>query len=360
MRAEIIRPDELDAGLTEQWRAFQAADRVLGNPFYSPEFTRAVGNARPDARIAVLMDEGSVVGFLPHHKVRPGVAKPIGGQISDYQGVIARAGAVEDPDELLRASGLSCYDFNHAPMSMSVLAGGVFETAKSPYMNLEGGYEGYLSRMTKVAKHTIKQTERRIRKITREVGPIRYVRNDRAPEAWAEFLRMKNESFVRKKSKPVLTIDWVAATLEQLRAIDTPEFSGLLTSIYSGDRLVATHFGMRANGIWAWWFNTYDPTLKAVAPGMINIVEAARRAEEENVHTIDFGKGEQQYKRTLTADAILLGEGSIERTIRPSGLMRQGQKLAIRMAAHIPDERVLSLAKRATRKLVGTSMRLPV
>ena len=360
MRAEVIRPDEIDAGLTEKWRAFQAADRILGNPFYSPEFTRAVGAARDDARVAVLMKEGSVVGFLPHHRVRPGVAKPIGGQINDYHGVIAAAGAVEDPEELLRATGLVCYDFNHAPMSMRLLAGGVYTTDVSPYMDLEGGYEGYLTRLSKVAKHTIKQTERRIRKITREVGPIRYVRNDRAPEAWAEFIRMKNESFVRKKSKTVLDLPWVAATLEQLRAIDTPDFAGLLTSIYSDDRLVATHFGMRANGVWAWWFNTFDPTLKAVAPGMINIVEAARRASEENVHTLDFGKGEQQYKRTLASGSILLGEGSIERSVRPSGLMRQGQKLALRMTARVADERLQSLAMRATRKLVGGSMHLPV
>ncbi len=359
MRGEIIHPRELDSGLTETWRSLQSGNPAIQSPFFAPEFTRAIGRAREDARVAVFSRDGQVVGFLPHHLVQPSVAKPIGGQINDYHGVISAEDAMIDPEAMLRAARLSAYDFNHAPASMTVLAAGAYETSESPIMDLTGGFEGYVSRISKAGKHSMKETERRIRKMTREVGPVRFLRNDRSEAAWAGLLKMKGESFDRKGSKSVLDLPWVLAALDELREIDTPEFAGLLSTVYAGDRLVAAHLGMRSTGVWAWWFNTYDHELRNLAPGLITILEAAKVAEADDVTAIDFGKGEQYYKKAFATDAVPLCEGSIERKLRSPGLMRQAQKLAIRTCARLGDEKWRLLAKRATRKIVGGSVHLP-
>lgn len=359
MRGEIIHPKELDAGLIDTWRALQAANPVIRSPFYAPEFTRAVGAVRDDARVAVLRRDNEIAGFLPHHEVRRGVAKPIGGQINDYHGLVAAEGAFDSADQLLRASSLSAYDFNHAPTAMSLLASGAFSSWSSPYMDLTGGFERYRENASKTRKHTIKETERRIRKMEREVGPVRFERNDRSEAAWSGLLKLKNLSYDRKGTKSVLDIPWVLETLDVLRTIDTPEFSGLLSTVYAGDRLIAAHFGIRSTGVWAWWFNTYDIELRNLAPGIVNIVEAAKICEQEKVVAIDFGKGDQQYKRTLATGCVPLCEGSIERRLRSPGMMRQAQKLALRLAKSIGDQRLQSFAKRATRKVVGGSMHLP-
>lgn len=359
MKAETIRPAELDRGLIETWRAIQKSNPTLRSPFFAPEFAIAIGAARADARVAILSDAGQTIGFLPHHLVAPGLAKPIGGQICDYQGLICAEDAEIDAQALLAAAGLKAYDFNHAPQAMRALASGAFDSAGSPFMDLAGGFDAYLKRLDKPGKHSVKETERRIRKMTREIGPVRFHRNERTEAAWAGLLAMKNASFERKGSKSVLDLPWVAAALEQLRAIDTPEFAGLLSTVYAGDRLVAAHFGMRAAGAWNWWFNTYDFELKNLAPGLINILEAAKIAENEGVEIIDFGRGDQYYKKAFATGETIVCEGSIERSAAAAGVLRQAQRFALKATGRMENQRWRHLAKRAARKLVGGSVHLP-
>src|SRR5215203_5456887 len=49
-RAAVVRPRELGDAETERWRALQATDRELQNPFLSPAFARAVHGDGPSAR----------------------------------------------------------------------------------------------------------------------------------------------------------------------------------------------------------------------------------------------------------------------------------------------------------------------
>ena len=65
MRISVVHPAELGQAEIAQWRSFQYDTPLLANPFLSPDFTIAVGQVRPGARVAVLHDGPDVAGFLP-------------------------------------------------------------------------------------------------------------------------------------------------------------------------------------------------------------------------------------------------------------------------------------------------------
>lgn len=359
LSARVIAPADLTAEDIARWRAFQATDPILQSPFYAPEFAQCVGAARADAFVAVFSRGGAPVAFLPFHRLRGGVGKPIGGPISDYQGLIAAEGFAADAEELLALSGLAAYDFNHAPEAQIWLSAAAVARAPSPRMNLAGGYERYFAGQPKAGRHAIKDTERRMRKLGEDIGPVRFVYDDRSEAAWRALIEMKNASFREMGVASILDVAWVRKALEAIRARSNKEFAGLLSTVYAGDRLVAAHFGMRTSTTWCWWFNAYDKAYSAYAPGLVTILEAARRAEAEGLTTIDFGRGDQPYKRRFANESVFLCEGTVERGNVAAGHLRRIQKACL-AALNRPG---LEEAARFTRRAFGrlaTGMRLPV
>ena len=172
MKAEIVKTQELSPAHIAQWRAFQAGNPAIWNPFFSPEFTLAIGEARSDARVAILLENNEVCGFLPFHLCPTGIGKPIGGPISDYQGVVSAARTIFDGSAILQACGLKAYDFNHAPTAQSALKPGALHLTISPHINLSAGFDAYVTEQSKGSKEHFKKYQRRLRKLEREIGPV--------------------------------------------------------------------------------------------------------------------------------------------------------------------------------------------
>ena len=95
-------PDELGSAEIAAWHSMQRATPSLANPFLSPEFAVAVGRTRPNAQVAILMEGQSITGFFPFERRRLGMGVPIGGWLSQYQGLIHAPGAEWEPRELFR------------------------------------------------------------------------------------------------------------------------------------------------------------------------------------------------------------------------------------------------------------------
>ena len=70
---------EHSARPTQRWTALT----------FGPEFTQAVAAVRGDVEVGVLEERGEPVGFFPFQRSRRNVARPVGGKMSDFQGLIA-------------------------------------------------------------------------------------------------------------------------------------------------------------------------------------------------------------------------------------------------------------------------------
>ena len=81
---------------------------------------------------------------------------------------------------------------------------------------------------------------------------------------------------------------------------------------------------MRTATTWHWWFPTYDVAVDKYSPGLLLLLEMARRASMKGVTRIDLGFGDARYKRAFANFATTLYVGSIEIGTSPAGALRQG------------------------------------
>ena len=359
VRAELIRPQELDAAQIACWRSIVETGNVYRSPFYTPEFTQAVADARDDAFVAVLEDAGERVGFFPFHRVHRDVAKPIGGPISDYHGPVLTQGFDIDPVLLLKACNLASYDFNHLPIAIKKFSDHAYDRSRSPMLDLSNGYDAYADKPSKRIKNELNNTGRRRRKMEREIGPVSFRFHEASEAVYTQFVALKNQQFKALNVQSAFDVPWLAKALDIIRKAQTPTFAGVFSTLHAGDRLMAAHFGMRSKTVLHWWFPTYDREAAAYGSGIILLNEIARSAQQQGFSIIDLGRGEEPYKSRLANSEMQLCEGSIERVATLPGVLRTCQKTLLSAARPLPLGRYEDYPRRVLARLIS-GMRLPL
>lgn len=352
MQHEIIGSSELDDHLTQVWDALLDESADYSSPFFSHGFVSAVGRHRNDLRIAVLRSDGKITGFLPFHLTHGKCAAPVGGQISDYQGVI---GAVTDTgsrgEKLMRNCGLSAYDFNHGLASHPMLSANAFSFSESRRADLRDGFERWKSDVSAQSKQ-LKALTRNKRKIEGELGPLRLVLNDTSEKAWQKFVSWKDKSLRDQGAAGFPGRHWLGDLLQDIRGVDGPRFSGRFSTLYAGDRLVAAHFGMVSHRAWNWWFPTYDPSFSQFSTGLLLLYHCVEEAARMGLDELDFGRGSQLYKMQFGTRSRQLCEGSLERPLSPFGVARAVRKSTQLLANRTMSDQTSSIIRRAGTKIL--------
>lgn len=357
MRRHVLLASELSSDLVTLWKTFCQGAPLYQSPFYWPQFTQAVARARSDVRIAIIEERGDVVGFLPFHLTRSGVGKPIGGQLNDYQGPILAPDSSVEPQVLLDAAGISCYDYNHLPLSFGKLTAEAHTRSISPQMDLSEGYDAFVARKGSSWTRAKKLMRRRYRKTEEQFGPIRFTFHNPEESAYRQHVAMKNALLERVGTRFRIAPDWIGDTLNHLRQMQEPEFLGVMTTLHAGDRLIAAHFGLRSSTIWHFWFSSYDLELYKLGPGINLVDHCAMAAQEHGLSAIDFGRGDADYKLLFADRKIELCEGSISRSGSMARLIRRGARSAVSVAERLPLGRHNSFPGRlAARFLSGVAL----
>lgn len=353
MRGRSLHPAELDADLTGLWKSFCQGNALYRSPFYWPQFTRAVADARDDVRIALFEDRGEVVGFLPYHRTRGGAGKPIGGQLNDYQGPILAPGAMVEPLVLLQAAGLSSYDYNHLPASFGRLAAQASGRSISPQMNLAQGYAAFVARKDAGWTKARREMRRRARKAEQEYGPIRFTFHDPDDALYRRHVAMKNALYQRAGTRFRLRSDWIGEVLAALRHHAEPEFAGVMTTLHAGERLLAAHFGLRTAQVWHWWFPSYDLAASRLGPGISLVDHCAMAAPEHAIELIDFGRGDGHFKLLFADQHVELCEGAITQPGSLAELVRRGTRSLVSAAERLPLGHYGTVPRRAAARFVS-------
>ncbi len=320
----VVRPGELTQAAIDRWRHLQDSDPSLSSPFFSPEFAQAVGLARRDAFVAVIEGDGTM-GFFPFQR-KGRVGKPIGAAICDYQGVILERGVRISARSLLDGCDLDVVDFNHVPAVQPLFRENSFIATSSPYLDVQGGYASYIARRKQGGTQEVHNTLRKLRKLEREVGPLRFVADDESSQAWQKLVEWKNAQYRRSHLVEVLGRTWVADTLATIRKQKSERFGGLLSTLYAGEHLLAVHFGLRSRTVWHYWFPAYDLAFQKYSPGLILLLKMAEHGPSVGIKMIDLGRGESRYKRAFADGEIALCEGSLERAASLIGALRRIRK----------------------------------
>jgi CelD/BcsL family acetyltransferase involved in cellulose biosynthesis len=351
MRVTIVPAAELDPPLLAQWECLQENDARFANPFFRPELTTAVAAVRSDAFVAVLEDAERVAGFFPFHRSRLGVGTPIGGARSNYHGAIVEPGLEWTATELVRACGLSVFDFHHLLAEQQQFLPHCTRTAPSSYVDLSAGFPAYRAARAAAGSEVVPQTERKARKLAREVGPLRFEPLAADPDLLRLLLRWKSDQYRRTGMIDTFALRWNVQLIERIHQTSVPGFAGMLSVLYAGDRVVALLFGLRSRDVWHVWFPAYARELSRYSPGMILMLRMVQASESLGLRLIDFGKDDAVYKSRFGTGSFMVTEGTV---LVPS--LVASARRAQRRAAGAIKGTSLEGPVRAARRLVRTRL----
>jgi CelD/BcsL family acetyltransferase involved in cellulose biosynthesis len=320
MKITTLPAVELTPDLIARWGCWQRADPTLASAFFRPEFTQAVASVRSDVEVAVLEEEGEVAGFFPFQRGRWGIARPVGGRLCDFHGLVAKPGLAWDAEELIRGCGLRGWEFDHVPTSQRGFLPYGYATAHSPFLDLTDGFELY--RKQKAGSDLVQRGLRLGRKLAREVGPLQLDVQSSDPQVFAKLLQWKSAQYRRTRVTDVFSFRWVVQLLERLVRQRHEPFAGWLLALRAGEQLAAVQLMLRSHEVVHDWFSAYNRSLAHYSPGVVLSVEFARIAQRLGICHVDMGRGMTQFKRGMMTGVTELAEGCVafDRTTRISRL----------------------------------------
>lgn len=307
----------------------QRSTDSLANPFLSPEFALAVGRFRPKARVAVLYDGQSIVGFFPFERRALGAGVPVCGWPGTLcQGLVHAPGAEWDPQELLRGCRLSVWQFDHLVAGQKPFERYQAAMAPSPVMDLSDGFTSYHARLTAKSPRFSRDLAKRTRNLARDTDQLHFVAESRDVSVLRTLMAWKSEQYRRIAAIDRFDRPWVVGLLDALHATRGPHVSGRLSVTYAGDQPAAAAFGMRSGPVFAGWFTAYDRRFAKYSPGLIQLMQMAESLAAAGVQTIDLGEGAAAYKERLKTYDIFVASGVVTRRSALSAAHRAGRNAA--------------------------------
>src|SRR5438105_14519266 len=146
----------------------------------------------------------------------------------------------------------------------------------------------------------------------REVGPLHFIAHSPDATLLQKALAWKSRQYLKSDKKDLFALNWTRGLIERLHATQTEDFSGMLSALYAGDKLVAVPMGMRSLTVLHYWFPSYDEEMARYSPGLLLLLKMAEHAPSVGLRVIDLGKGMSLYKERLMNASVMLVSGSVE------------------------------------------------
>jgi CelD/BcsL family acetyltransferase involved in cellulose biosynthesis len=316
MNITVVRPLDLGDAEIKRWRMLQETDPLLGSPFLAPEFAQAVGRFRDNVRVAVVTDGPDVVAFLPYETSGLGIGHPVGFGLTDLQGIIAPPELELDARALLKACGLSVWDFDHLLAHQATFRPYHRVHRVEPIIDLSAGFDVYMDEARRLAPKTHKTIRYKERKLGREVGEVRYTFASHDPADLRRLMAWKSDQYQRTGRTDRFARPWIVRLVEHLHETGF----GVLSVLTAGDRPVSAHFGLRSGTVMAGWFPAYDTEFAKYSPGMIGHLRLAEGAAAHGITEIAMGRGGKEFKEWLKSREIPIAEGRVARFRPGAGL----------------------------------------
>jgi CelD/BcsL family acetyltransferase involved in cellulose biosynthesis len=329
MRVRVISAGELTRDLRDAWTNIQRSRAELSSPYFTPGFVEAAAHCSDGVRIGVLEDGGRPTGFFPFELRTFGVAQPVGGRMSDFQGVIAEPGCDWRAAELVAGCGLRMWKFDHLLTGQTEFAGFVEATRGSPALDLRSGFDGYhAGRKADGSKH-IDRLLYKSRRMRRQLGEVHFEFDSRDLSVLAQIIEWKRAQCRRTGVVDFLAERRNADLLRTIFETRTEGFAWIMSVLRVGERIAAAHFGMRTHDTLHYWFPAYETALGKHSPGEILLAEMIRAAAESGLVHLDLGKGDDQYKEKFCTHMIPVAEGAVA-VSRPMAVLRRVHQLTMR------------------------------
>jgi CelD/BcsL family acetyltransferase involved in cellulose biosynthesis len=312
MRVTLVRPQDLGGEQINCWREFRLANRLLFSPYFAPEFTLAVAAERSNTYVALVEDLESTIGFLPLERIGRSESRPVGGPLSDFQGIVTAPGLRLDPAWVLKSAGLTCWQYDHLVHTDDVWRTHTDTTSTSPYVDLARGYDDYVQQRKAAGTLVFTKTDRYERNFKKKHAELQFAFHCQDVELLNWMIRHKRNQYFRTGEVDVFGFPWTSALLRRLLESPSQDLQVVLAGLYVGGETIAAHYGLRSSGVLHSWFAAYDPAWARFRPGMILLLNILRNCSSQGVNRFDFGKGPEAYKYRFANGVTMLAEGSVD------------------------------------------------
>lgn len=327
-RLRTVPLDALASDEIDTWLALRASNPQLDSPYFHPGFAQAVHAAGLDVTVALAREEtGALTAVLPYHREGT-LLRPAGWPGADFQGPVHAPGTSFRPLALL-SGGVRGFAFDHLVECGTDFQPWVEGRRVSPFVDVSGGLDGYLGRASRSGKDNLRQARRRAARAAHEVGPIRFAARTVDGRLLDQVIELKRAQYAGSGAADFFADARRRTLAHRLLNTTASSFGGILSTVHAGPRLLAAHFGLRADHVLHWWFPVYDPAFAHLSPGWILLRELITSAPELGITRIDLGRGEDEYKRRARTGQTMVSHGLVTRSsLRRTLRIHRGSLLA--------------------------------
>lgn len=353
MQIDVVKPWELTAFAVERWAALQAADPAADSPFLSPHWARAVARAQGATdrglRVAVLGGLKDPKGFIAA-RVGPFTAMPAGAPMCDYQGLVAEAGLQIDPREIVQAFGVGRMDFSHMLESQPAFAAMARGRDDSRVIDVGDGYAAYEADRKAASVSTLKDADKKRRKLERDHGPATFTAFSRSMADFDQLVAWKQAQWRATGQTDVFAAGWPLALVRNLFASRDPDFGGILSTLHVGEKLAAAQLNLRGGRNIHSWIIGHDNGYERYSPGILLFQDILRWMDSAPYSRLDLGSGDYRFKRELANVTVGVTHGFIGAP-SAAAMMRETAYALRKAAESLPLGRMSALPGKAMRRL---------
>jgi CelD/BcsL family acetyltransferase involved in cellulose biosynthesis len=289
MRISLIRPAELGPSEIQAWHSMQLETSSLINPFLCPEYSVGVGEVRSAARVAVLTEGSRTLGFFPFERRKFGAGVAIGAGLNNCQGLIHALDAEWDARELLKACGLSTWQFNRLTQCQKPFERYGANRVHSALVDLTNGYESYNENLRLNSSKFLKSMNRKMRSLEKDFGKIHFVTDAGNVADLRLFMSWKSAQCERNGWLDIFARPWVVSVIHQLFATRTDSFACVLSMLYAGETPIACALDFRSRHYLAGWHCAYNPEFGKYSPGSIRNLLAVTQLPTTGIQLYELG-----------------------------------------------------------------------
>ncbi|MFN3229035.1 MAG: GNAT family N-acetyltransferase [Asticcacaulis sp.] len=307
--SDILSPDALTDEHKQCWASWQRSNPELTSPFFDFRFFQAAARTVPGARVAMFHDRGRPVAFLPFQR-RGQLIQPLGAPLCDYHGLIAAPETSVDLKQMLRRAHAGVMRFgswvgpvqNAVPVAMH----------ERLAILMPDGFAPWLAGQHKRHHKFYKNLGRCERGAERDLGPLRLVMDANCSSDRNWIIAQKQAQYRRTRRHDVFQCGWTGALLDQLSLGASPEFGLRTFVLYAGETRLAAEMVLQNGREVHRWFPAYDPQYHRYSPGVLLLSAMLKHLETEGVTHVDFGSGDEPYKRYMADPVGVVHEGRAE------------------------------------------------
>lgn len=311
MRIELIEPRDIGPVEDVTWKRLQSEERTVATPALSAEWAQVVGEARIDARVAVVRDgAGRIQGFLPVQAGRARIVEPLATSLNLGCGLVGDPNLEWNAPDWLSAIGARQFAFEGAPDRQAEFARHARGSVIRMIAELSGGAGSYLRRKREADIDVLETRARRVERLAANSGPVRVKLFSCEGVDFDEVMYWSAGAYRRPQD------DWEMMALRAAFEREDESFQGALFTVKAGDALAAGAFFLMGPRVAQLVFYGERPELEPFKPASIVLADAIAAFASRGLDDVDLG----------AVEGPLAREFATRRRHRLYGVIRPAEK----------------------------------